>query len=211
MFTFSPWDRRGFFMACFQLGVTHPPQQPLASISQVFSSESSTMEVAMRDVETAPRIKFTSPKLPWGSCFLFGCFFKLTFGRNCNILSFPSAQMYRRERSGQLGTWDQLEKGNFLHKKVQIKETGTYVWLPVLRASSSLICYGKKKKRKNPNFLAFISSKWFAESFQEKQLGLWEFPLPYGILGPGLQRDLRNSPWRSEYSLWNFRTKLTKT
>lgn len=84
---------RGFFMACFQLGVTHPPQQPLASSSQVFSSESRTMEVAVRDVETAPRIKFTSPMLPWGSCFLFGCFFKLTFGRNWNILSFPSVQM----------------------------------------------------------------------------------------------------------------------
>lgn len=102
-------------MASFQVGVTHPPQQPLASGSQVFSSESRTMEVAVRDVETAPRIKFTSPRLPRGSCFLFGCFFKLTFGRNRNILSFPSVQMYGRERSGQLGARDQLERGNFLH------------------------------------------------------------------------------------------------
>lgn len=67
----------------FKWGITNTKKQHLARRPQVCSSESRIIKVVVRDVKTAPSLKFISPRLPWCICFLFGlarvCFFKLTF------------------------------------------------------------------------------------------------------------------------------------
>lgn len=110
-----------FSWPVFNWGITNTQKQRLARRSQVCSSESRTIKVVVRDVKTATSLKFISPRLPWCICFLFGlarvCFFKLTFQKNWNILSFPFVQMYRRENSVQLGTCAQLGGENFLRNR----------------------------------------------------------------------------------------------